>query len=93
MVTAQLETSHTTAGNYPYIGVYWWEYTDNFGEQLNWGIVTHLDNAYDGHEAVTGSVTCSAPLQAYTCGGESGNYGNLVTPVKAANALWLSTTP
>jgi hypothetical protein len=42
---------------------------------------------------VTGSVTCSAPLQAYTCGGESGNYGNLVTPVKAANALWLSTTP
>jgi len=93
MVTAQLETSHTTAGNYPYIGVYWWEYTDNFGEQLNWGIVTHLDNAYDGHEAVTGSVACSAPLQAYTCGGESGNYGNLVTPVKAANALWLSTTP
>jgi hypothetical protein len=93
MVTAQLETSHTTAGNYPYIGVYWWEYVDNFGEQLNWGIVTHLDNAYDGHEAVTGSVTCSVPLQAYTCGGEAADYGNLVTPVKAANALWLTTTP
>jgi len=93
MVQAQLTTAKTSAGNFPYIGVYWWEYIDNFGEQLNWGIVTHLDNAYDGHEAVTGSVTCSAPLQAYTCGGEAADYGNLVAPVKAANALWLSTTP
>jgi len=101
MVTGQLQTAHTTAGNYPYIGVYWWEYVDNFGEQLNWGIVTHLDNAYDGHEPASGSVACSAPLTTYVCGSEpkpsSGGgtppYGNLVTPVKAANGLWLSITP
>jgi hypothetical protein len=100
MVAGQL-SAHTTLANYPYIGVCWWEYIDNWGERFNWGIVTHLDNAYDGHEPASGSVTCSAPLTAYTCGSEptpsSGGgtppYGDLVTPVKAANALWLSTTP
>jgi hypothetical protein len=100
MINGQL-SAHTTSGNNPYIGVYWWEYVDNWGEQLNWGIVTHLDNAYDGHEPASGSVTCSAPLAAYTCGGEptpsSGGgtppYRDLVTPVKDANALWLSITP
>jgi hypothetical protein len=55
MVTDQLQTAHTTAGNFPYIGTYWWEYYDNWGEHLNWGLVTHLDNAYDGHEAATSS--------------------------------------
>ncbi len=68
------------------------------GEQLNWGLVTHLDNAYDGHEPSAGSVPCSAPLAAYTCGGESvpasgggtPPFGDLITPVKTANALWLS---
>jgi hypothetical protein len=101
MMTAQLQTAETTAGNFPYIGVYWWEYVDNWGEKLNWGIVTHLDNAYDGREPASGSVTCGAPLTTYVCGSEptpsSGSgtppYGNLVAPVKAANALWLSITP
>jgi hypothetical protein len=97
MMTEQLQTAHTTGGTFPYIGVYWWEYYDNWGERMNWGIVTHLDNAYDGHEAGSGNVTCSAPLTAYTCGGEptpSGGalppFGDLITPVKSANALWLS---
>jgi hypothetical protein len=93
-----LQTAYTTAGNYPYIGVYWWEYYDNWGERLNWGLVTHLDNPYNGHDAATGSVTCAAPLNAYTCGGEptpsSGGgtppFGDLITPVKSANVLWLS---
>ena len=98
MATEQLQTAHTTAGNYPYIGMYWWEYYDNWGEQLNWGLVTHFDNAYDGHEPVTGRVACSAPLSAYTCGGESvpasgggtPPFGDLITSVKAANMLWLN---
>jgi hypothetical protein len=89
MMVSQLQTSHTTTGNYPYIGVYWWEFADNWGEQLNWGLVTHLDNAYDGHEAVSGRTSCSTPLQTYTCGGESANSGDVITPVKAGNQLWL----
>jgi hypothetical protein len=93
LITAQLQTAHTTAGNYPYLGVLWWEYADNVGEKLDWGITTPLDNAYDGHEAATGSVPCSAPIQAYTCGGEAGNYGDLITSVKAANLLWTNFNP
>jgi hypothetical protein len=90
MVTGQLQTAHTTAGNYPYIGVYWWEYVDNWGEQLNWGIVTHLDNAYDGHEAVKETVSCSAPLVRFRCGGETSNYGDVVSWMTKANRLWLA---
>jgi hypothetical protein len=37
-------------------------YIDNYGEKLTRGIVTHLDNPYDGHEAVNKTVSCSAPL-------------------------------
>ena len=52
-------------------------------------MVTQSDNAYDGHEAQTASISCSAPEQAYTCGGESHNYGNLISSVLIANGLWL----
>jgi hypothetical protein len=38
-------------------------------------------------------VTCSSPEQAYTCGGEAANYGNVITSVKAANSLWLTPLP
>jgi hypothetical protein len=90
MMAAQLQTAHTTAGNYPYVGVTFWELYDNWGEKLNWGIVTHNDNAYDGHEAVQGSVPCSAPLSKFHCGGEAGNYGDFVTSMTKANQLWLA---
>ena len=60
--------------------------------------VTHLDNAYDGREPATGTVTCSAPLALFSCGGEpvppSGGgtppYGDLLSGVVSANQLWLS---
>jgi hypothetical protein len=85
-----LQTAHTTSGNFPYIGTIWWQYIDNPSEKLNWGIITHLDNAYDGHEAVTATVPCSPPLSQYTCGQEAGNYGDVVTPVTSANLLWIT---
>ena len=89
MATQQLQTAHTTAGTFPYIGMYWWEYYDNWGEQLNWGLVTHLDNAYDGHEASTAVLQCAAPISTYKCGGEQRNYGDLISSVTNANHLWL----
>ena len=76
-------------GASPYIGVTFWELTDNWGEKTNWGIITHLDNAYDGHEGVTATVTCSSPLQAFSCGGEQGNYGDVITSVRQANLFWI----
>jgi len=81
-------SSTTSSGFNPRVGFGWWQYGDNSSEGTNWGLVTLKDNAYDGHEAATGSVTCSAPLQAYSCGGEAGTYGDVITSVKAANSLW-----
>ena len=58
-------------------------------ENSNYGLVSPLDNAYDGHESVTGSVACSSPINTYTCGGEAANYGDAITPIKAALAgMW-----
>lgn len=81
-----------SSGVIPRAGWAWEQYPDSDSEHTNWGLVTALDNAYDGHESVTGSVTCSAPEVAYTCGGEAGNYGDVITSVKSANALWLTSS-
>jgi hypothetical protein len=85
-----LQTMQTTAGNHPYIGLTWFDYVDLWSLKQNLGLVTHLDNAYDGHEAVTATVPCAPPLSQYTCGGEVANYGDVITSVKAANILWLT---
>jgi hypothetical protein len=80
----------TATGSHPVIGSSWWQYTDNSGEQNNWGLVTLLDNAYDGHEDVAAIVACSPPFQAYSCGGEPANYGDVITSVKSANLFWVT---
>jgi hypothetical protein len=67
-----LNATYTASGTHPFVGFGNWSYYDmNDGNGYRFGLVTPKDNAYDGHEDVAGSVTCSAPLQAYTCGGES----------------------
>jgi hypothetical protein len=55
-----------------------------------------VNNAYDGHEAAAGVVACSPPSQAFVCGNEPNPgaaavrpFTDLITGVKAANALWL----
>jgi hypothetical protein len=78
------------------VGFLLWQFLDNSGEQTDWGLVSLVDNAYDGVESVTGSVSCSSPLGAYTCGGEEYNWGDFISYVQEANAKWLtrgSTTP
>jgi hypothetical protein len=55
------------------------------GEKLNWGLVTRLDNAYDGHEDVSRNVNCSEPLWKFGCGGEHRDYGDLISAVQQAN--------
>ncbi len=79
-----------SGGVNPFLGNLWWQYSDNQGESTNWGLVTLKDNVYDGHETVTGTVACSPPLQAYSCGGEVRNYGDVISSVKVANSLWRS---
>lgn len=90
-VLEQLHTAHTSSGTFPYIGIYWWEYADNWSEKLNWGLVTHFDNAYDGREDVIQSTPCAGPISKSLCGGEQFSSGDLIDWVKRANALWLDS--
>ncbi len=79
-------------GSHPFIGVSWWQYSDNRGEQRNWGLITLLDNAYDGHEDVKATVNCSPPLEEYRCGGEASDYGDVISLVRKANLLWINAS-
>jgi len=86
----QLLEVTNSSGTNTRAGFFLWDWMDMWSEMTNWGLVSHLDNAYDGHEDVSASVPCSPPLQQYTCGGEPGNYGDYISKVREANALWLS---
>ena len=92
-VTALRNLTSSATGSHPFIGEAWWQYTDNRSELKNWGLVTLLDNAYDGHEDVPGEVPCSSPLERYRCGGETQGYGDVLTLVKKANRYWLEPRP
>jgi hypothetical protein len=83
---AYVRDAATSSGTHPYVGLLWWQYADNWDEKLNWGLVTLLDNAYDGHEDVSHSIACSPPMQALKCGGETRNYGDLISAVRGANS-------
>ncbi len=78
-------------GDTQFVGFDFWGWQDF--QNLNQGLVSLHDNAYDGHEDVSGSVSCSAPLQAYTCGGEAANYGDAISPISQANAIWYKFLP
>ena len=69
-------------GNYFVIGFeHWCLYDDgvnNWGEVGNFGIATLQDNAYDGVEA---RRLMGKDARGFLCGGEQGDYGNLLGPL------------
>ena len=71
-------------GTYPFVGLDWWEFTDKVagGEHTNFGLVSLLDNAYDGKEAILATGT---DPWGYATGGERADYGNFLGPVIQAN--------
>jgi len=86
-VSALPARSFTATGTRPYLGYFWWQYTDNQAEMLDWGPITNRDNAYDGNEDVDPVVTCSSPIQAFSCGGElRGPYGSLIQMIQLTNS-------
>jgi hypothetical protein len=89
VVTKYPDVAYSASGIRPYVGILWWQYLDNWGEKNDWGLVSLSDNAYDGKEARAGSspnVLCSPPLANYKCGGETRNYGDVVSWVTSAHA-------
>ncbi len=64
------------------IGAKFWAWCDSWGEKTNWGLVSFMDNAYDGKEDVTAN---GLDNWGFAIGGESGNYGDFITPASTAN--------
>lgn len=89
---AYANTVASPTGSIPSVGLLFWDMVDSLGEQTNWGLVSCMDNAYDGKEAtisggvpgVFGSAKCRDPW-GYPCGGEERNYGDFLDPVTKAN--------
>ncbi len=74
-------TSSVTGSN-PYVGMLWWWWLDMVGEQKNWGLVSLMDNAYDGVEATR---TPGVDAWGYRTGGEEKNYGDFIRPARDIN--------
>ncbi len=81
----QMHVSST--GTYPWIGSVWWALVDSWGEKADWGLISLEDNPYDG---VCDKTAKTVDQWGYPCGGEEKNYGDVITPVKQANKIWLN---
>ena len=89
-VTALPGRTVTATGSRPFIGTSWWQFTDDRSQKKNWGLVTLIDNAYDGQESVTAHLPCAAPLQQFMCGGELSTYGDAISLISDGNQFWLT---
>jgi len=72
-----------TNGDYYIMGTAFWGLTDNSSEGTNWGLITLMDNAYDGKCAVIGQGTDQYGI---ACGGEAANYGDFTDSVTQSNS-------
>jgi hypothetical protein len=74
--------ARTANGVHPFVGHLWWAWTDSLPEERNWGVVSLMDNAYDGYED---GKSEGIDAWGYRTGGEERNYGNFLGPVRAVN--------
>ena len=100
-----LLTTPSYNGDIQFVGHQWWSWQDFpaayadgtlSSASYNQGVVSYNDNAYDGKEAVSASVRCDSTYTVVSgamCGSENSNYGDALTTITAANALWNPRTP
>ncbi len=86
--TVLLNAADTATGTNHIVGFHWWDLYDMPNEQLNWGLLTPRDDAYDGASATTtpGADSWGYPtgcLSAFGC--EKRDYGNFIQSVTKAN--------
>jgi hypothetical protein len=81
-VQAVVSTVARPTGSRPYVGLLFWAWSDSLGEAQNWGLVSLLDNAYDGREALRAQAR---DHWGYPTGGEERDYGDFISSVRRAN--------
>lgn len=83
-----LINARATYGSYPVIGYKWWQFTDNPGQEMNWGLLTLRDNEYDGKAA---TIATGTDAWGYPTGGEVNNYEDFLDSVIGANQSVMPT--
>ena len=78
----QIFNAQGTNGDYYTLGTAFWALTDNTSETTNWGLISLMDNAYDGQCAV---MAAGIDPWGYACGGEASNYGDFIDGVTQSN--------
>lgn len=71
-----------SAGSQNMVGSKFWAWTDSAGEATNWGLVTFLDNPYDG---VADAPAPGLDAWGFPTGGEASSWGNFLGPLTQAN--------
>lgn len=79
-----LLTTLSFNSDYQFVGSSYWSWQDF--SNLNQGLVSVFENAYDGQSA---AVAAGMDQFGVPTGGESFNWGNSITPISQANAIWL----
>jgi len=69
-------------GSYPVAGIKWWQWCDNTGESENFGLVSVLENAYDGLEDV---IAAGVDASGYATGGEAADHGDFLDQLTEEN--------
>jgi hypothetical protein len=66
------------------MGQDWWEWADKVvgGEDMNFGLVSQYDNAYDGRED---QIAVGADSWGYATGNEPHNHGDFLDSVLSEN--------
>jgi hypothetical protein len=84
MVNDIVGAKSTVYGTYPIVGFDWWSLYDLNSQEANWGLLSPLDNPYDGTSATVAGG--GNDQWGYPTGGELANYGDFLTAVSSANA-------
>ena len=75
-------------GVHPLVGLDWWSWADQVtnGENMNFGLVSVHDQAYDGHEATSSGIRSGTDR---TAEGQRARAGNFLSAVSRANRMIL----
>ena len=84
MINTIVGAKSTVYGSYPIVGFDWWSLYDLNSQKANWGLLSPLDNPYDGKSATIAGN--GVDFWGYPTGGELANYGDFLTAVTSANA-------
>jgi hypothetical protein len=92
-LTSSVNAAYAKSGTHMVVGVIQWAWQDYYnGEKLNWGVVTNMDNPYNGvDDNGPAKFPCQPPDQKFTCGGEAESHlkrapmGDYISPVGHAH--------